>query len=226
MKIEDIFKDAETLTLEEFQAKAKEGGANFADLSEGKYVSVSKHNSEIQAKDDQISTLNDTLSERDKDLASLKDQLKDAGNDAEKLSTVSADLSALQSKYEEDTKAFQTKLDNQAREFAIKEHAATKNFTSNAAKRDYIASMQSSEDVKLKKGELVGVKDFDEAYSKDNEEAFIKNAEDSENEPNNNIDQQNNSILPMFAQPTPGESTNNNVSGKESFGFSFIPQQQ
>ena len=223
MKIEDIFKDAETLTLEQFQAKAKEGGANFADLSEGKYISVSKHNSEIQAKDDQISTLNDTLSDRDKDLASLKDQLKDAGNDAEKLSTVSADLTALQSKYEEDTKAFQIKLDKQARDFAIKEHAATKHFTSDAAKRDYIRSMQDSEDVKLKKGELLGIKDFDDAYSKDNETAFIK---EENKEPDKQEPQQSNSNLPMFAQQTPGESGTQAPSGKESFGFSFIPQTQ
>lgn len=224
MKIEDIFKDAETLTLEEFQAKAKEGGANFADLSEGKYISVSKHNSEIQAKDDQISTLNDTLSERDKDLSNLQGQLKDAGNDAEKLSTVSSELSNLQAKYDADTKAYQAQLDRQARDFAIKEHAATKQFTSDAAKRDYIRSMQDSEDVKLKKGELLGIKDFDEAYSKDNETAFIK---EENKEPDKQTEPQpGNSTLPMFAQQTPGESGTQSPTGKESFGFSFIPQAQ
>lgn len=224
MKIEDIFKDAENgaLTLEQFQAKAKEGGANFTDLAEGKYISVAKHNSEVQAKDDQISTLNDTISERDKDLASLQSQLKDAGNDAEKLSTVSADLSALQTKYEEDTKAFQMKLDKQARDFAIKEYAATKKFSSGAAKRDYIASMQKSEDIKMsKKGDLLGLKDFDEAYSKENEDAFIKEEEQSQQ---TNPPEQSNSNLPMFAQQTPGESGNQGAS-TESFGFSFIPQQ-
>ena len=229
MKIEEVFKDAESLTLEQFQAKAKEGGANFTDLSEGKYVSVSKHNSEIQAKDDQISTLNDTLSERDKDLASLQSQLKDAGNDAEKLSTVSADLSALQTKYEEDTKAFQNKLDKQARDFAIKEYAATKKFSSGAAKRDYIASMQNSEDIKMsKKGELLGLKDFDEAYSKENEDAFLKEeGANNDQQAGQQPPQQTGSTLPKFAQQTPGESGNGGSSGgKESFGFSFIPQAQ
>lgn len=228
MKIEDIFKDAENgaLTLEQFQAKAKEGGANFTDLSEGKYISIAKHSSEVQAKDEQISTLNDTLSERDKDLASLQSQLKDAGNDAEKLSTVSADLSALQVKYEEDTKAFQNKLDKQARDFAIKEYAATKKFSSSAAKRDYITSMQNSEDVKMsKKGTLTGIAEFDDVYSKENEDAFVK--EDVKPESNNNQQgQQFNSNLPMFAQPTPGESGQNDGPKTESFGFSFIPQAQ
>lgn len=227
MKIDDVFSGAEggSLTLEQFNAIAKEKGANFTDLSEGKYVSVSKHNSEIQAKDEQISTLNGTLSERDKDLAGLQEQLKNAGNDAEKLSTVSADLSALQTKYDEDTKAFQSKLDKQARDFAIREYANGKNFSSSAAKRDYIASMQKSDNVKLNKdGVLKGVSDFDEDYSKENKDAFIVTDEGEADNQNNQSGQQNlGNPLPMFTQSTPGESTQGGGQ-KESFGFSFLPR--
>lgn len=226
MKIEDVFNGAEdgSLTLEKFNAIAKEKGANFTDLSEGKYVSVSKHNSEIQTKDEQISTLNNTLSERDKDLASLQDQLKNAGNDSEKLSTVSADLSALQAKYDEDTKAFQAKLDKQARDFAIKEYAAGKTFSSAAAKRDYIANMSKSDSVKLSKdGVLKGVVDFDDDYSKENADAFVVSNDES-GKPDEQTGQ-NGNPLPMFTQGTPGEQGANNGAGqKESFGFSFIPQ--
>ena len=75
-----------------------------------------------------------------------------------------------------------------------------------------------------KKGELLGLKDFDEAYSKENEDAFIKDAKEPEDK--KPAEQQPGSKLPMFAQQTPGESGTQNNGGKESFGFSFIPQTQ
>ena len=228
MKIDDVFNGAEggTLTLEQFQSIVKEKGANFTDLSEGNYVSVSKHNSEIKVKDEQINTLNDTLSERDKDLATLQEQLKNAGGDAEKLASVSADLTALQGKYETDTKAFQEKLDKQARDFAIKEYAAGKTFSSAAARRDYIASMTKADNVKLNKdGVLKGVSDFDEDYSKENADAFVTNNNGNEDGKQTVPEgSQGGNPLPMFTQGTPGEGGSNNNGQKESFGFSFIPK--
>ena len=227
LKIEDIFNGAEegTLTLEQFQAAAKEKGANFVDLSGGDYIGIRKHNSEIEAKDNQINTLNDTLSERDKDLENLKGQLKEAGNDSEKLATVSQELTTLQTKYEEDTKSFQNQLAQQAREFAIKEYAAGKNFTSSAAKRDYIESMKKTDSVKLdKNGELKGVSDFDSDYTKDNADAFV-----TEEQPGSTEDKGLNggsgytgNPLPMFVQQTQGEAFKPDA--KESFGFSFLPK--
>ena len=231
LKIEDIFNGAEdgTLTLEQFQAAAKEKGANFVDLSGGDYIGIRKHNSEIEAKDNQISTLNDTLSERDKDLASLQEQLKDAGNDAEKLSTVSGELTALQNKYEQDTKAFQNQLAQQAREFAIKEYAGTKNFTSSAAKRDYIETMKKTDSVKLdKNGELKGVSDFDSDYTKDNADAFITGEQNPEPEQDQGLNGGGSGYqgnpLPMFVQQTQGEAFKPDA--KESFGFSFLPRSE
>lgn len=177
MKIEDIFKDAPEgkLSLEEFNKIASDGKAKFVDLAEGGYVSQMKHDSEIQSRDEQIKTLNDTISQRDTDIADIKKQLDDASkNDGEKLSEVSTQLSDLQKKYEEDTKSYESKLANQAREFAIKEYAAEKKFTSGAAKRDYINSMLNAEDVKFnKKGQLVGMEEFDEDYATNNADAFV-----------------------------------------------------
>lgn len=227
LKIEDIFNGAEegTLTLEQFQAAAKEKGANFVDLSGGDYIGIRKHNSEIEAKDNQINTLNDTLSERDKDLENLKGQLKEAGNDSEKLATVSQELTTLQTKYEEDTKSFQNQLAQQAREFAIKEYAAGKNFTSSAAKRDYIESMKKTDSVKLdKNGELKGVSDFDSDYTKDNADAFVTEEQpgSTEDEGLNGGSGYTGNPLPMFVQQTQGEAFKPDA--KESFGFSFLPK--
>ena len=49
--IKDIFEKSEngTLTYEQFEALAKEKDAKFADLSDGKYVSKSKYDSDIKA---------------------------------------------------------------------------------------------------------------------------------------------------------------------------------
>ena len=174
MEVKEIFEGQESLTLEQFNEIATSKGAKFVDLSAGGYVSERKFNSELSSKDKQIESLNETIAQRDTDLEAVKTQLAEAGNDAEKLSEVSNQLSTLQSKYDEDTKAFQNQLSQQAREFAVKEYASTKQFTSSAAKRDYIEQMLKAEDVKFnKKGQLVGMEDFDTEYSTDNADAFV-----------------------------------------------------
>ena len=177
MKIEDIFKDAPEgkLTLEEFNEIASKGKAKFVDLAEGGYVSQMKHDSEVQGRDEQIASLKDTITQRDTDIANIQKQLDDANkNDGEKLSEVSTQLSELQKKYEDDTKSYEAKLASQSREFAIKEYAAEKKFTSTAAKQYYIESMTKSEDVKFnKKGQLVGMEDFDADYMANNADSFV-----------------------------------------------------
>ena len=51
MNIKDFFANAEDgkLTYEEFEKAAKEAGAKFADLSEGKYVSKAKYEDDLKA---------------------------------------------------------------------------------------------------------------------------------------------------------------------------------
>lgn len=204
MKIEDIFKEAKdgTLTLEQFNEIAGNGKAKFVDLAEGGYVSQMKHDSELQGKDEQISSLKDTITQRDADIANIQKQLEDANkNDGEKLSEVSTKLSDLQKKYEEDTKSYETKLANQAREFAIKEYAAEKKFTSTAAKQYYIESMTKSEDVKFnKKGQLVGMEDFDTDYMTNNADSFVKDEPEPTPEPTPAPAEPK----PSFGGPTPG----------------------
>ena len=83
MNIKDIFDKAEngTLTFEQFETFAKEGNAKFTDLSEGKYVSKSKYDDDLGAKEGSIKQLNDTIAQRDTDLADLQTKLKNAGTD-------------------------------------------------------------------------------------------------------------------------------------------------
>lgn len=175
MTIKELFDNAEnnTLTWEQFQTAM--GESKFVDLTEGNYVSKQKYDSEIAQKDKNITDLNATISKRDADLKKLQDTLKDAG-DLDALKQASSDLAELQKKYNEDTKAYAKQLKQQEYEFAVKDFAGSKNFTSNAAKRDFIQSM-ITKGLKLEDGKIIGAEDFVELYSKDNADAFAKKEE-------------------------------------------------
>jgi DNA repair exonuclease SbcCD ATPase subunit len=180
MNIKDLFENAEDgkLTYEQFEAMAKESGAKFADLSDGKYVSVSKFDSAIKAKDneiatrdEQINTLNETISTRDTDLAQLQEKLKSADEDATKLADLTTSLSDLQSKYEADVKNYKDLMAQQKYEFAVKEFANTKQFSSEAAKRDFTREMLAKQ-LQMEGDRLIGADDFVSIYSEQNADAF------------------------------------------------------
>lgn len=175
MTVKELFDKAEnnTLTWEQFQQAM--GEAKFVDLSEGKYVSKQKYDDELSQKDTRITELTNTIGQRDTDLATLQQTLKDAG-DLDALKQASKDLSDLQKKYDKETKDYQAQLSKQAYEFAVKDFANSKNFTSNAAKRDFIQSMLAK-NLSLEDGRIIGAEDFVQMYSKDNEDAFVKPAD-------------------------------------------------
>ena len=174
MKIKEVFEQAEngTLTYEQFQAIVKEANAKFADLSEGEYVSKGKYENELASLNEQIQTLNSTIGTRDTDLETLKKQLEEAGTDMEKLTALSNDFTALQGKYDADVKSYKEQLKRQAYEFAVKDFANKQNFTSNAAKRDFISSMLAK-GLKMDGDNILGAEDFKTAYSTDNADAFV-----------------------------------------------------
>lgn len=196
MNVKELFDNAEngTLTWEQFEAAAKAGNAKFADINEGNYVSKHKYEDEIAAKDSQITTLNDTISTRDKDLAGLKNQLKEAGTDATKLSNLTTEFDNLKTKYDTDTKAYRDQLKQQAYEFAVKDFANSKKFTSNAAKRDFIQSM-IAKNLKVENDKIIGADDFVTIYSTENADAFV--VEEPSNEPPQ-------PQKPQFVAPTQG----------------------
>lgn len=217
--LEEAINEDGTLTIEGIEAAAKANNVKFADLNEGKYVSKHKYDDDIKAKDTEINGLNETLKSRDTDLTDLQSKLAEAGTDAEKLSALSTNLSTLQTKYDEDTKALQEQLSNQAREFAIREYAGTKQFSSAAARRDYISTMKKSDLIKLdKNGELKGLTDFDEDYSKENQDAFIS-------EEDYGVDDYSpDDSLPMFVNSTQGTyDSNPDPTGGFAESFHFTP---
>ena len=201
MNIKELFDKAEngTLTYEQFEAAAKAGNAKFTDLNEGNYVSKNKYTSDLKTKDDQIETLNGTIATRDADLTDLKTKLEAAGADADKLATLTNDFTALQNKYTADTKNYEEKLSHQAYEFAVREFANNKKFTSQAAKRDFTQSMLA-ENLKMKDGKILGAEDFVTAYTTENSDAFVV----EKPEPDPTSAPINGAPLPTFVAPTPG----------------------
>lgn len=212
MNLKELFESGENgvLSYDQFTAAVKEAGMKLADLSGGDYVSKKKYDDDLGAKDSQISTLNETIAQRDTDLEGLKTQLSAAGTDAEKLNQLSTDLSNLQSKYDADVENYKNQLAKQQYEFAVREFAGTKNFTSNAAKRDFINSMIAKE-LKMDDGKILGADDFVSTYSADNEDAFVIERDEPEVPSESEA-------LPRFAESTPGNNDGNSESG---FQFNF-----
>lgn len=196
MNIKEIFSLSSdgTLTYDEFMEFAKKEKANFTDLSEGKYVSKNKYDDDLKSRDTTIADLNGTISTRDADLAELKTKLETMGEDAGKVPTLMNDLTALQTKYDSDMKQYQEKLSKQAYEFAVKEYANGRKFTSNAAKRDFTQSM-IAENLKFKDGQILGADDFVKVYTENNADAFVVDMPEEPEVPN---------PLPEFVATTPG----------------------
>ena len=198
MNIKELFEKAENgvLTFDQFEALAKAGNAKFADLNEGNYVSKNKYTSDLEAKDDQIKALGETISTRDMDLTDLKAKLEAAGADTSKLAELTNQLQDLQGKYTAETKQYEEKLAKQAYEFAVKEFANSKKFTSEAAKRDFTRQM-IAENLKFKDDKILGAEDFVTAYTESNKEAFVVENPNPTPDPTP-------APLPHFVGSTPG----------------------
>lgn len=204
MDLQKLFENG-PLTFEEFEAAVKRNGIKLVDLSKGDYVSKRKYDDDLTAKANEIETLNGTISQRDTDLEGLKIKLTEAGNDTMKLSQLTNDFTALQSKYDDDVKNYKAQLKKQAYEFAVKDFASTKKFTSKAAKRDFINSMISA-DLKMTDAGILGCDDFVKQYTDNNADAFVIEHEEVE-EPK-----------PIFVSP----AVQDVAQQAELFNFNFV----
>lgn len=176
MEIKEIFEKAQSenkaLTWEEFNKIANENKAKFTDLSTGRYVDKQKYEDELAKKDVEINTLNDTLTNRTNDMTALQEQLKNAGADTGKLEELTANLERLQSQYDADTKALQSKLSAQAYDFAVRDFASGLKFSSAAARRDFERSMRDK-NLPMENGQIIGAADYQKLYAKENKDAFV-----------------------------------------------------
>lgn len=206
--IKEIFEAAEggMLTYEQFQEAAKD--AKFVDLNTGEYVSKKKYEDELSSKDGVIEKLNSTISSRNKDLESLKTQLSEAGADSEKLEGLTKEISDLQGRYDTEVKNYKAQLKQQAYEFAVKDFANSKEFSSAAAKRDFISTMIAQE-LKMDGDAILGAEDFVTKYQTDNADAFVQVQQaQAEPEPSTPAESQEPTKVPMFVASTQGADTN------------------
>ena len=189
MNVKELFDKAENgvLTYDQFVQAA--GNAKFVDLTEGNYVSKSKFDDEIKQRDTRITNLNETIQTRDTDLTNLQQIIKDAG-DIDALKSASTELDALKKKYDKETKEYQRQLSKQQYEFAVKEFANTKKFTSAAAKREFTRAMLDK-GLTVENGVIMGAEDFVKMYTEENADSFV-------------TEQPTENPKPQFVNPTPG----------------------
>lgn len=155
----------------------------FADLSEGGYVSRSKYDDKVNGLTQQVTDLQGQITQRDTDLAGLNEQLSSAQADAGQLAEAQKQLSALQSKYDKDSKAWEARNAAQAREYAIRNRANEEKFSSAAAKRDYIRELIADSNVKMDGDQLLGYTSFMQKYQTDNPDAFVDDKDSGQNNP-------------------------------------------
>lgn len=221
--LKELFDGAEggVLTYEQFSESLKQNNIKLVDLNEGQYVSKNKYESELEAKSKEIETLNGTISTRDTDLETLKKQLAEAGADSTKLNELTGQLQSLQEKYDADSKAYKKQLSKQAYEFAVKEYANSKNFSSQAAKRDFIQSM-IAKDLKMENNSILGADDFVKAYTENNQDAFILESEFNNDDDNDDFVPD---TKPQFVGSTPGadDSYSTDPTGGFLNAFHFTP---
>ena len=182
--MENIFEIARSLGVEipedkkeSFEKKVLE---NYRTVSE-----VNNLNNKLEqtkTERDNLQTQYDTdIQKRDADIKDLEKKLKDAGTDADKLATLQNDFTTLQTNYDTAKNDYEKKLAKQAYEFAIREKVSELKFSSNSAKKAFIADAMN-EDMKMKDGQLQGFETFLEDYKKNDSGAFIT-SEDNNNKP-------------------------------------------
>lgn len=154
--LKKLFEGAETgLTFDAFKEKAQAAGMNLVDLSGGGYVAKGK----FDAKAEELKKANEQLTARDADLNGLKEQLTAAQTDAGKLKEAQDALTAAQTKYAEDKKAWEADTQKRAYEYAVKTAVSAVKFSSEAAKRDFTAQAIGA-GLKLDGDTLMGFTDF------------------------------------------------------------------
>lgn len=117
----------------------------------------------------------DSLNETKKD---LENQLKETNDKMQELSKVDTEelkqqIIDLQKKYEEDTKALNSKYE--AREYDIKlnDYAKDLKFSSNSARKSFMNDLKEKE-LKFEDDKLVGFDDFVNSYKENDPTAFIE----------------------------------------------------
>ncbi len=201
MTREDIMKQFPEATKEQIKALLD---IHSADIDKVKGDTESLNN-QISAKDTEISGLKEQLTQRDKDIKALQDGAKDA-------SAIQQQLTELQTKYNDDTRALNKKLADQQAEFATT-RATEKFFSgvefSSTLARDAAMAQFRQKGFKLDGETFQGGKEWLDQLRKDQPEAFKATEPDNGGKPK-----------PKFTNPiNPGGDGGDG----NPFSFNFTP---
>ena len=198
------------LTWEQFEAAVTANGYKVADLSTGNYVSKKKFDDEIATRDTTIGDLQDQISTRDTDIKNLQTQIADGSKDNDtKISELNQQITKLQNDYETARTDYENKLSHQAYEFAVKEFASGKKFTSKAAQRDFTNEMLA-QNLQMKDNSILGADDFMKSYQEENPDAFVVEGEGTGDD----------GKKPTFVKP--GEPGGGQPGSGNAFNFNFM----
>ncbi|MBO6268032.1 MAG: phage scaffolding protein [Clostridium sp.] len=189
----------EALTYDQLAAKVAEGKLNVVNIADGSYVSRNKFDDTVNGLKSQVTDLQGQIAQRDTDLAGLNEQLTAAQADAGQLAEAQKQLSALQSKYDKDSKAWEAKNAQQAYEYAVRSKAGELKFTSAAAKKDFIREA-IAQGFKMNGDTLMGYTDFVAKYQENDPGAFVKETPAADPKP---ADPTPTIVLPGKSNPNP-----------------------
>lgn len=173
--LKNLFGDGEALTYDQLLAKVQEAKLKVADLSGGAYVSKDKHDTKVGALEQQVKDLQGQITTRDGDLADLNTKLAAALADAGKLPEIQKALETLQGQYTTEKANYEARLQKQAYEHLVREKASGLRFSSNSAKKAFIAEAIAKE-FAMDGENLTGYDDFLSEYQTSDPGAFVAEA--------------------------------------------------
>lgn len=217
--LKQLFGD-NALNFEQFQQAVTAKGYKLADLSTGNYVGKLKFDNEISTRDTSIIDLKNQIKTRDNDIKQLQEKLTAEGDSEGKIAELTDQLVKLQGDYDTAKKDFESRLGKQSYEFAVKEFANTQQFTSSAARKQFISEMVS-ENLKMKNGTIIGADDYLKVYKEANEDSFVAQPE-SQPEPQPEPQGMLNDYKPTFVQPTAPQPQTNDNPFANAFNFSGV----
>lgn len=151
MDFELLYGEAESLTLAELKAAVEKAGVKLADLSAGQYVSKEKYEAAVEAYKTQIT-------EYDAKIKTFE------GLNPEELKGAIATL-------EQDKAGLEKKLEQQAYGFKIETIVNAEDFTSHAAKKQFIHDL-NNKGLAFEGDNLLGYSEFKAAYKESDPGVF------------------------------------------------------
>ena len=144
----------------------------FADLSEGNYVSKEKYDSRMT----ELSGVRQQLTDANTTIQSYKDMDIDG---------IKKSASDWEAKYNTDTAALNTRIENLQKESAAKEFLSGKGFKSNLAKKAALSGMMELE---FKDGKFAGADDYLKRLKEEDPDSFVQepDPDDEKNKQKNN----------------------------------------